>query len=301
MRRKKEQVSEEPAPQGPTPHEIGLKGTVEDLNEADKAAVADIAAKKAIFDAYAKKSNGGKVGWDCSNKFYAFKEAYEAAQKVPYQIHRELQKGAFEAFLEGRHENLQEILSRPEAFLDKYQNADSLVRSTLIDLAGCVPDPETLRLALVKVDEDKRQGILDDALYTLVSVDNDLSDAFYVLLKGCNRVEKVASVLLEAGAKADHDSSRTLAAAFYKRRSDTIVEMLVDNGASFDEAIKTMRDNPELYGDSADRIELLQYKKETQTTIAQLKETIEQLTVRLEKPDAAPPAPAAKTGKRLIM
>ena len=47
---KKDKISEAPAPAGPAPYKIGLKGTAEALHDADKAAKADADAKKTAYE-----------------------------------------------------------------------------------------------------------------------------------------------------------------------------------------------------------------------------------------------------------
>lgn len=286
-KRKKENAQQESVAQAP--REIGLNGAVGDLYLADKAAKEDLAVKEAAFKKTKEKYDRRDVFYN-KRKYLADRDAYEAAAKVPYQIHRGLYEGAVEAFLDKRHENLQEIISCPEAFLQsKDQSAGNLVTGMLISLISEVPTPETLLLALANVDEEKRRDILDRTLWALVW--------------GYNNIEETASVLLKAGARADYNSSGILAAAIHKGQPVAVIDMLLDNGAKFDEAIATMRAKALLYGDSADRLEFLQYKKETQATIAQLKATIDELTTRLENKGEAPvavPAPVPeKTAVRL--
>ena len=270
---------------GPTPYEIGLHGSVEALYQADKAAKADVAAKKAAYDAHRKKSTIYSI-----SKRSALRDAYDGAKEVPYEVHQELQKGAVQAFIEERPENLQEILSHPEDFRVSQwaSNDDRAIIATLIDLMGQLADPGTPALALAKVGEDKKQDILDDTLYTLVDRYTD--------------IEGPLSTLLKANAKAGHDSSVTLAAAFHKGQPSAVVNMLLENGANFEEALQTMRASPKHYGDCADRIEFLKYKEETQATIQKLQETIEELTApkktRKPKPSQPKPSTTAQTGKK---
>jgi len=278
---RKKQTADQSAETGPSPYDIGFKGSVEDINQADKAAHADIEAKRVAHVEYARKSDNGMSLRHSLDKHWALRDAFHAAEKVPFEIHQQLQQGAFNAFLEGRPENLQEILARPEEFLAQYQSEEKLVTSMLIQLADRVSDSRVPLLALANVEEGKRQEMLDNALHVLVS-------------NGYNNMEKISSVLLSAGANAGHGSSKTLAAAI-SNGSTAVIEMLQEKGASFDEAVQTMRTNPRQYGNNADRLEFLEYRKKAEATIKELKETIKELTAKQKKEDPASPAPAETT------
>ncbi len=276
------------APAAEQAYETGLHGTVAELRAFNAAAKTYVETKKAIFDAYDKKSNSGMSLMHSLSKYFQLSAAWEAAVDVPYQMHRELKKGAIEAFLDGHPENLQEMLAQPQEFLeDRYQNEKEFRNRLLIQLADKMPDAGVPLLALAKVGKEARQEILNDALYTLV---NDYDD-----------VEKETSALLAAGADASYSSSITLAAAIHKGKPAAVIDMLLENGASYQAALERMQAHSDYYGDKTQKIAYDEYRRETEARleaqekrIRELEETVAELTKKKDKASAPETGAAQK-------
>jgi hypothetical protein len=263
--------------------EIGLHGTMADLYNADKAALADIEAKKIAHEKYSKRIIGSVP------KLERLRRIHRESLSAPYDIHVNLINGAGTAFLQNSPENMQTILSDPKSFsMDEAQSANDFVAQGLIRLTEQMPAPETPRLALTKVDEDQQQRLLDYALYVLFDHRKNYSNT--------GDYEGIASVLLKNGAKAD---GRVLAFAIQNfaecsEDSSAIEDLLIKNGASYDAAIIAMRLDPLIYSHgAADRLELAQARKKIahlEQLNSQLKETISELTGQPVEQEPAQPA-----------
>src|SRR4051812_25918827 len=127
---------------GPSPYEIGLYGSTMDLYLADAAAKADIPVLEAVYKAEQKKHDRIFGAFRSLTKLWAARDARNAAQNLPYEIHQQLYDGAYKAFRDGRPENLQEILANSEEFKrNSWDRPERILSQTLIFLAGKDPDP----------------------------------------------------------------------------------------------------------------------------------------------------------------
>jgi len=256
-----------PANKVPTPYETGLKGSLIDFIQADYAAQMECMTKQANARALIKDPSAEKT---------VEQAAHDAAE-----IRDALQKGARQAFLEGRHEKIQTLLSEPAKFFHigfKYnpQTETSLVAKIIIQLMDASPNcsSDIPARALEKVAENKKQRILDHALY-LVS-----SDPL--------KIEKLAYALLEVGAEAD---GLVLANAVHSKASPALVALLLESGADYTSAFKILNSNRARYGQSAERfadvktiLTLQTENKRLQAELAQLKENKLDVTVKTTTP-----------------
>jgi hypothetical protein len=277
---KNKNQSEEPVSQEPSAYEIGLNGTVEEFYAALEAAKEDAKAAQAAYEAYDKKKTFFSM-----EKWCSLRDANSAAQnrcsQMPYQFH----EGAIAAFRQNRPENIQAILADPEKFHREYEDSDTFLIRAFFQLLTDTSVPEAVPApALAKIAADKRQYILNVALFKLI-------DEY-------KNIENTVSALIKAGADAGYESSAPLAIALHKGTPDKVVDMLIENGATLDAALQRMQDNRDFYGPTLEKIETLRYKAETDAKIRELEETIAQLTeakkTDLKEPTADPSAAKEK-------
>ncbi len=196
-RNKDEEKKEEVIPPGPTPFEIGKNGTVDELFLANNAALAK-------SDAPAQK---------------------------------ELQRGAIEAFNDGRPGNIQTILSNPDTFKTwsyyPKDRKDPAIEILIALTAEGERSAEIINLALDQLSEERKQQVLDKTLLEVV--------------RGYNYVESFVTALLEAGADVnaafDGFKGLILARAVEKTQPPAVIELLYKNAASFDDALFVMQAN----------------------------------------------------------
>ena len=282
-----------PATQAPTPYETGHKGTLVDFIQADGAAKIQFLSAQAACRAQMKKPsrfNQAVLGTQ-ADKNAELEEKIQSAAHAAEKIRRPLREGARQAFLDGNHEKIQILLSEPEKFIttglasyDPAETQNKFVADILINLINDSADPDAvLPLALERVDEEKRLPLLSNALHELVSKHWDKD------------FEKVASILLEAGAEP---SSAGLADAIHRKLPYVVVTMLLDQGASLDEAsvILTKRKS-----DSLDKLEFIERDCTQRAIINGMAENIRDLTGvtegRHRQPETSPDQPAAKHRK----
>ncbi len=168
-------------------------------------------------------------------------EALYAANQTADDVNRiELRKGARAAFLEGRPENLQTILSNHTAFGMKYVN----VRNMFYLLIDGQNDPATvLSLTLDKTPAPEKQALLNETLYAVVNGAYDNKDSALI------------AALLGAGANANAEFTgspgRILAIAIDNAYPPSVIKLLYDNGASFKDA--ALRINTKSYWDEGNK------------------------------------------------
>jgi len=184
--------------------DTGLNGTAEDFCKANEAA---------------RNKLGGDYGY----------------HHVGDQEQRKLQKGALQAFQEGRPGNLQAMLAKPSDFTiyDYYGSSETVdcekILSGLIN--GNDRQVAIITLALLKVPEPEKQEYLNQRLY------NSVRENYYG--------EELVSTLLQAGANANGDfggfTGAILARAIENSRPQAVVDLLYKAGASFEEALFYMK------------------------------------------------------------
>jgi hypothetical protein len=254
-------------------------------------------SKKTAADKYRHRFLGSV------SKLKKLQIAYELAQNVPYEIHRQLIQGAGFAFVQEKQpDNLQTILADPGPFpVNKNQHPSDLVAEILLALlARKEPTPETLDLALATVDVYKKQRLLSDTLYFLFDREKN-----YLSGHDSKEIERTAALLLKAGACAQGYILAFAMHNFSRRGEDSsaIENMLVRNGASYEAAIHAMRDCPLEYSKGeAERLELILALKKIahlEDRNKQLAETIGELTGQgpAQPAPAAEKTPAASAGK----
>lgn len=257
---------------GPDPYQIGLYGTVTELNEADLAAQVDLDIKKAAYEVSAIKTDEGTKIFG-HRKYNRLSEAYNLAAVVPYQIHQKLYDGAFHAFLEGRPENLQEILANPARFRRYgWERPENILFDTIIELVRLKPDPLVPAGALKKIATDERPAILDETLHQVIR--NKSKDS---------GLESIVFILLKAGARA---KGTMLAVAIDRGAPQAVQDLLLKHGTSYQDALRVMRQNPASYSDgAADRLELAM-TKEAKTHLENIMRTLtgEEPVQRLQGP-----------------
>jgi len=208
MRRRKEQAAVVAAPTR-TFYDVGLNGTVDEFRQANKG---------------------------------AFDYRYSSGQHHGTQSQRDLQRGAIQAFLEGRPENLQTVFANLSEFKigveAKFSTETVDRKKILFDLTEGSDRPAAIiALALAQICEpEKKQEVLDEVL----------CDAVH-----CNPYpgeEAFVSALLKAGANANAEfmgsPGKILAMAITYAHPPRVVKMLYDGGASFDDALFRMRTKP---------------------------------------------------------
>jgi len=247
-------------------HEIGLNGTAEEFRKANKRAIN-------------KKGSG----------YYGSYRGTEAQ--------KELRKGALQAFHEGRPENIQIALLYSNEFKihEGYvQNAPDVEKNPceniLSELIKGGADPlDVINLALLaNTAQDKRQAVLDNSLLKAIMNEIDAGGAFI-------------AALLNAGADANASvkgyKGFTLVRAVEKNQPLSVIEMLYKKGASFDDALESMKANG--WEDKMiNRVKVLREKftgqpaDEVSASVAELRKEIAQLREQLTgKNPAAPAAP----------
>ena len=280
------------APVPLTPFVIGRDRSLVDFIQADYAAVTEYRTKQAAALAQIKQAplSGLKAKQELKNS--ALEKTIEWAAAKADETREELQKGAREAFLAGHHEKIQLILAEPGKFLPvgktlRTKSEDDLISNTLINLLNASDDPAAaLSTALKDVSEKKKQTSISRTLYVLIA---DYKNVKY---------EKVASALLQAGAKA---SGLSLADAVHRKLPATVVDMLIDKGASFDEARKFLDSRKSQH---ADRLDFIQHARTQKAIIEGLMQNVRDLTNttegrhrKLEEPAPVQPVkPAAPKG-----
>ncbi len=127
-----------------------------------------------------------------------------------------------------------------------------------------------------------------------------LNNALYTLVNDYDNIEKQASALLAAGAEASCNSSIILATAIHKGKPAAVIDMLLENGTSYQAALEKIQSRPDYYGDKAEKIAYDEYRHDTEARIAaqqerirELEKTVEELTQRKDK-GSAPEATAAQ-------
>ena len=141
--------------------------------------------------------------------------------------HRE---GALHAFREKRPENIQTLLLHADTIRDGHYYPNP-VHAILIDLSETSADKVAdIKLALAKFPEEDRKELLNKTLNNAIWGQAG-GEAFYALL-------------LQAGADAnagiDGYAGIILARAVFRNHSLSVIKLLVDNGASFKDALTTM-------------------------------------------------------------
>ncbi|MBU6475834.1 MAG: hypothetical protein KGL10_08110 [Alphaproteobacteria bacterium] len=280
------------APTAAEAYAAGQHGSIENMYAVDAAAYAYLKYAETEYRSYAKKSDNGASLLHSVSKYFRLENDYESARHAFYQTRQRLKKGAIDAFLDGRPENLQEIIAHPQDFAEsQHQEPDALVAKTIIQLLDKTPDAGVPLLALAKVDRKNRQDILNDTLYKLV---NEYTG-----------FETEMSALLEAGADAGCNSSIVLAAAIHKQRPAAIIDMLTEHGASYQAAFERMQAHPDYYGDKTATIAYHAYRREMearieaqQNRIRELEETVAELTTRKDKPPAPQPEQKVPAGPK---
>ena len=138
---------------------------------------------------------------------------------------------------------------------------NKFVADTLISLINESTDPDAVpALALEKVEEEKKTSLLSSALQELITTHWDKD------------FEKVAATLLQAGAKAN---SAVLAAAIHRKLPYTVVTMLLDQGASLDEARTILTKKK---SDSLDKLTFIERDCTQRAIIKGMAENIRDLT-----------------------
>jgi hypothetical protein len=156
--------------------------------------------------------------------------------------------GAVQAFLQGRPENIQ------AALLHRTKTAGYLpYHNTTADILFDLSEKSTnklddITLALAKIPEDERKAVLNKVLH----------DALGEIIGG----EPFFSLLLEAGADAnaviDGHPGMLIVRAIDANHPISVIKLLHDSGASFDDARTTMHGKGR---DSADIATLDHYQK----------------------------------------
>ena len=240
-------------------------------------------------------------------------EEFRAANKKalkkrnPYTAQLELQRGAIQAFSEGRPENVQTVLSNLDEFRIKTRHnrydtsfEDISVIASLLRLTEGNDNPSAaISLALEKIPEQAKQGVLDNLLYK------------YIYSYGATTT--FVDGLLKAGANANAFEGQILAQAAARSRHISVVKLLHDNGASFDDALFTMQtknwEQKFINGLKAYREEITgepaTEDAKTQATMAQLLEQVAvltekvgDLTEKLDKTSSATPASNANQSQK---
>lgn len=199
---------------------------------------------------------------------------------LAFDVQRELQDGAVQAFKDGKPGNVQTILSHLSDFnIRCYTYIEKVSHQILSEITKGQDNPVAIiNLALTNTSGHEKQGILNDSL--LLCLDKPAwSDNAWK--------EALVAPLLAAGADINQ-GGKVLATAINEDQPPSIIQQLYTNGASFDEALAYMQSKD--FG--ARDIENLSFYRKTakaEQTIAELKETIAELTGK--QPAAAEPAP----------
>ena len=277
-----------PQNKAPTPYETGLNGSLVDFIQADFVAVTEYRAKQAEAQAQIKDSPLYGLKEKQVIKNAALEKVIGWAADKANKAREELQRGARQAFLDGCPEKVQVILSEPEKFLPlgkhlRLKKEDDLVSDTLINLMNSSADPAAVPvLALARVADKKKKTIINRTLYALIANYKNV------------QFEKVASALLQAGAEV---SSISLADAVHRKLPQTVVNMLLDKGASFDEARAVLAVRRSENADRLDFIEKIKMLEEnikdlTDDTAGGRHRAPEQATGKHAAKPAAPRGPA---------
>ncbi len=245
----------------------------------------------------AKPFNAGKNG--SVDQFLA---ANKAASLIPDAGagQQELQNGAIQAFKEGRPENVQAVLLNRDDF--KIDGKDA-VADILLKLAGGNDKAsDIINLAVAKHTEQGKRSALSYALNDAIS--RNIGDkSFY-------------EALLKSGANANVENGRgftgvILANAVTQHHSLSVVKLLHEKGASFDDARLLMQSDKKFWG--TDCIESLNAYQEKITgkpagitgdlspkvleIIEQLQQQVKDITERLDRVEPAVNSPQPQETK----
>lgn len=256
----------------PSPYQIGLNGSVIDFILAHQ-----IAQRRCVHEQEEARSEIKAPGIFRAQrrllKNFALEKVIQwAAQRANIYCDA-LHQGARQAFLRGHPEKVQTMLSEPEKFYRstfKRHSGASFVAENLIQLMCASKTPETVpALALARIPQKRKQVLLDHTLYQTIS--------------GYNNLENIASILLQAGAKAN---GLVLADAVNKNASLELVEKLVNSGADFGTASRFMNANLPRYGSSLERFASIRsmLSPRAKTSIAHLEENKIEIMCRTMKP-----------------
>jgi len=192
----------------PTPFEIGLNGTADELRHANEKA------------GNRKDQKGAHIGdWD----------------------QRDLQRGAILAFQEGRPENLQTILANPSEFDVKSSQCTEKMNceKILLDLIkGSDNATFIIMLALAKVPTgQEKQDYLNRHLY--YSVCDEYKG------RGEDLVAAYLKAGADANAELGYNKAKgaTLARAVDNNWPQPVIELLCKHGANFDDSLQLMEAN----------------------------------------------------------
>ncbi len=246
---------------GPTPFEIGLHGSIETFYQANKQAVEHL-TKRESHDKY--------------SEFIMYLGAKDQ---------RELRRGAVQAFHEGRPENIQTALlygaefGIHDSYVSLYPKYPEDARQNILsDLINGGNDPSDVinLVLLLNVADDERQAVLDRALLSIIR-------------KSLPGGEPYIAALLNVGAdpNAGEDGYKgmTLAASLNYNQPLSVIDMLYKNGASFDDAIESMKIN-NWSSQSINRMKILREKYTHQpATIDLPPEVVQQLLEQAANPD----------------
>ena len=253
------------------PYAVGRTGTLVDFIQGDCAAKTEFLAVQTARQAEMKKPSAINQWLTGSQqrKNEALEEIIQSAAQITERMRKPLHAGARAAFLlDDQPEKVQLLLSEPEKFMpigfkllspEKMEN--KFVADTLISLINESTDPDAVpALALEKVEEEKKTSLLSSALQELITTHWDKD------------FEKVAATLLQAGAKAN---SAVLAAAIHRKLPYTVVTMLLDQGASLDEARTILTKKK---SDSLDKLTFIERDCTQRAIIKGMAENIRDLT-----------------------
>jgi len=266
----------------PSPYQIGLNASPIDFILAHRIAQRQCAREQAEARAQIKAPGIFRAERRLTKNFALEKLISWASQRAGIFCDA-MHEGARRAFLQGRPEKVQTMLSEPGKFsrftFNRHSEA-SFVAENLIKLMYASETPAAVpSLALARVPENRKQVLLDHTLYILISRYND------------STIEKIAPVLLQAGAKAN---GLVLADAINKNASVDLVKQLVQSGADFKEASTFMNVNLPRYGSSLERLASLKNMLDLQprTPATELQDNKIDVT---SLPSGKPKAPGARS------
>jgi hypothetical protein len=260
------------------------------------------AAAAAAVQAQAPERTSFDIGFDGSVE--DFRRAYDDVDAW-----KELRRGAYKAFHEGDHENIQALMANPAAFGLQGLNNDHQKAHCRNVLFQLIQDKDNaadiITLAIEKIPEQQRHKFLDALLYSAIDCNPYTGEEPFVV------------ALIGAGANANAEvagaGGRTLAVAITKGHTTGVIKQLCDHGATFAEAEHRIRTRQ--FWDQGDLrekcIEKLKVYRQEITgeratvevrpeLLLQMQQTIEDLTLRMAALPKSP-APAAVQGKRMVL
>jgi hypothetical protein len=138
--------------------------------------------------------------------------------------------GAVQALREGRPDNIQTAFLNERTLKNSQSHTYPSVYILLKLTEGSHDKPAAVKLALEKLPEDEREDLLNNALY--YAVNHNIGG------------ERFFSLLLESGAKAnakiDGHAGSILVTAMMRQSPLSVIKLLHDKGASFDDALTAM-------------------------------------------------------------